>query len=95
MKAYELLSDASKWTQGTYARDKSGLSINEYSRDAVCWCIRGAVKVCYCNNVRYEKYMQIAHAIILDGTWKDMVVWQDAPERTFEEVRELLVRLDI
>ena len=44
MKAYELLSDASKWTQGTYARDKSGLPINEYMRETMKGGILGGNK---------------------------------------------------
>lgn len=41
--ARELIAEPEKWTQGAYARDIEGLSTNESSRRAVCFCSSGAV----------------------------------------------------
>lgn len=45
MKAFELLSDRSKWTQGAYARTASGLVCDDDV--ASQWCGVGAIYHCY------------------------------------------------
>ena len=47
MKMRELLADKSRWTQGVYARDKDGLSVDFDSPAAICWCISAAFQKCY------------------------------------------------
>lgn len=39
----ELLSDEKRWTQGQEARDVSGDGVPPTSKDAVCWCLLGAL----------------------------------------------------
>lgn len=47
MKAHELLSDESKWTQKALARNSKGDYCFEQSPDAVQWCTVGAIYKCY------------------------------------------------
>lgn len=42
-KAADLLTPEGKWTQGAYARGKSGRSVHEHSPSAVCFCALGAL----------------------------------------------------
>lgn len=39
----ELLSNRDHWTQGVYARDADGHSVDPVDPTAVCWCAVGAV----------------------------------------------------
>jgi hypothetical protein len=43
-KAFDIIKDKSKWTQGVYARDIYGTTVDEKSPEAVCWCSAG---ICY------------------------------------------------
>lgn len=38
----DLISDPERWTTAVYARDSRGVSVNQNSPDAVCWCLIGA-----------------------------------------------------
>ncbi len=41
--AINLISDENKWTMGWLARDKNGLYVQSYSKDACKWCAAGAL----------------------------------------------------
>ena len=41
---YKLLKERKRWTRGVFARDKQGVSVDEYSKDACSWCITGAIR---------------------------------------------------
>jgi hypothetical protein len=90
MKMHELLSDASKWTQRATARNADGEPCPANDRGAVRWCLLGAAKVCY-----PRTYMKKVFTTLMDKMPMSPVWWQDAPERTFGEVRGLLLELDI
>jgi len=47
MKAWELLSDCSKWTRGCYARNRNGTPCPVSDRHACQWCAMGAIIKCY------------------------------------------------
>jgi len=92
MKIRELLSDESKWCKGAIARAVSGFEVKPESEDAVCWCIGGAFELCYKHN-REEARSTLDKLVKETG---DMLhAWNDAPERTFKEVKELVDRLDV
>lgn len=47
MKAYELLSDKSKWCRYSNALDSDGENTRAHGPAAVCWCAQGALIRCY------------------------------------------------
>lgn len=47
MKAHELLSDRSKWTQKAIARNARGESVDELDDGACQWCVLGAIWFCH------------------------------------------------
>lgn len=87
MKIKELLSGPEKWTQHTYARDKNGRDCSQWSQEAVCWCLYGAVDKCYENIIEIDNKIREKVISIVD--------WNDDPNRTFEEVKALVEELDI
>ena len=89
MKAYELLSDESKWCQGDFARDVHGEAVNSHSPEAVRWCLTGALSRCY---MGYSDQRARIVAVIGGG---HTTTWNDNPLRTYAEVVGLLKRLDI
>lgn len=88
MKIRELLSDESKWTKGVASRDSNGNEVPYSSLLATCWCLLGACCRCY-----DDDFLAVRDKIQSEITW--MPTWNDAPERTFKEVKELVDRLDV
>jgi hypothetical protein len=90
MKAYELLSGPEKWTKGVNARDHLDRPLPSHTDQQACkWCMLGAVAVCYGPDWPGPKDRIMARLRM------HPVNWNDAPERTYEEVVGLLRELDI
>jgi hypothetical protein len=91
MKVRELLSDESKWTKGSVARDFEGhFLLNPLDGRACSWCLVGAL--CYCYSV-FDNGPSIK---VIDRLGvRSLSKWNDAPERTFAEVKALVEELDI
>lgn len=92
MKIRELLSDESKWTKGARARNPEGLPTSEFSSDARCWCVSFAAVKCYGVDRAGLVIAKLSSAV---GSPRSLASWNDAPERTFKEVKELVDRLDV
>ena len=73
------------WCQKTDAKDKFGNFVSADSYAAVCWCSEGAIISVVGLNNQAEDTMDILRFITNCG----IVKWNDAPERTKEEVLEL------
>jgi hypothetical protein len=94
LKIHELLTDASKWTQYTWARDASGASVLPTNPKAVRWSLAGAADCCYGHDypLLHTINMLLGSSV---GPCQNHEFWQDADGRTFEEVRALVLKLDI
>lgn len=95
MKIHELLDSPEKWTQGTYARDSSGCSAPIHCPRAVSWYLMGAAHRCYPEVKVLEVKVRLRDELRRrtgDGT---VVNWNDDENRTFDEVRNLLLKLDV
>lgn len=92
MKIKEFLSSKEKWTQKACARDIENNPTTIFGSQAFSWCLYGAVVKCY-GDV-YESHGEVYKKIRLEI--KNYIAsWNDAPERTFEEVKDLCEKLDI
>lgn len=91
MKVKELFSDESKWTKGAYSRDSRGetTDVLDYEH-AVCWCLRGAIDLCYCGDKRDEVRSKVRNYIR-----NEIEPWNDSFTTTFADVRKLVEELDI
>lgn len=102
MKVRELLDRPERWTQGVLARDTTtGNPVGPESEFATAWCLGGAVMRAYpAYEDQTEPLRRLREAIFGPPRGKGYPEprignWNDAPGRTFEEVRELVERLDI
>lgn len=91
MKIHELLTDTSKWTQKTLALTAKGVGVKSSHPEACSWCLLGACIKCY----GIEKADNEITAQIRAKLGCGLVSWNDSPNRTFEEVRALVLELDI
>ncbi len=93
MKMHELLDSPEKWTQGAWGRNKDGIPS---SIDPVCWCLIGASDQCYNYYESMEARQKIRQELQKrDLDYTSIANWNDDPKRTFEEVQQLLKKLDI
>lgn len=75
------------WCQGFYAVDARGLKVSPYSKDAARYCIVGALWAVAGEDVGVVNRCcdLLSEAVGLRG----VIGWQDAPDRTSEEVLAL------
>lgn len=99
MKPSELLAKPENWTKGSFAKDKHERLVHPTSQDATCYCLIGALVKC---NSLDEVEQVWEHPDMLKiksklNTSSPSVVWNwnDAPERTHQEVLDLLKSLDL
>lgn len=93
MTVAELLTDESKWTKGTFARTANGNLTLDSSDDACRWCLIGAVRRVY--GFRTNDYYRAMTALnnVMQEPW--VADWNDSPERTFAEVRDVVLKAGI
>jgi hypothetical protein len=76
------------WTQGEYARDKTGRSVDFLRHDATCVCAAGAVGAANghwpTSSLPGMRFLSLA--VGGDGDESDVLQWNDAPERTQADV---------
>ena len=97
MKVKELLSSPEKWTKGCAAKDSRGMLCPSDDPRACRWCLIGALMKCYGEDGMFRMLGMFYPRIPAVGTshFNDVAVWNDAPERTFEDVQQLVTYLDI
>ena len=103
MKIRDFFDNVDKWTKGVYARNASGDEVMPEDPDAVSWNLSGAIVLNYFYLVPYHlktkeytdslaaKMHEICDIIGTEEVWK----WEAMPERTFEEVKSVIEKVDI
>ncbi len=87
----DLFTDESTWIKWALARDINGNDVGENSPRAVQWCLVGGLYKCY----QGDKIRSIHSKICSYIGDKLISVWNNAPERTFADIRLLVETLDI
>lgn len=90
MTIKELLSDETRWTKGAGARDKDGHLCSTNDEAAVCWCLAGAINRCYS-----ASYYDVTAKLLGGIGGLSITTYNDATERTYEEVMVLVDKLGI
>ena len=100
MKVKDLLDKEEKWIKGSYSKHAlvesttpKGDKIMLPYGPAIGWCLLGAIGQCYGlapSTIRAKVEAEIR------GVYNTAIVeWNDAPERTFADIRQLVEKLDI
>lgn len=80
-----------RWTTKTFSRDSSGNVTGIQSPHTTCWCLLGAIWFIYDRPEFGDAISRAAEAVKkLYDTDIGIAEWQDQPERTFEEVLEVV-----
>lgn len=81
------------WTQGYYARDKDGCITGYDSSKACKFCLLGAALKTLGPGQEFRKLYGTLRAAI-GNPELDVHDWNDAPGRTFEEVRSVILQAE-
>lgn len=99
LKVKTLLKSKKHWTQGSFARGKSGLKVrNVQSRYAVSFCLAGAIWRCYGKDPEAKERAEIKLWTAIRkyaGVRLPIVVWNDLETTTFKDVKAVLKIADI
>ena len=95
MKIQDILTDESKWTRGTSARDANGNRVEVNSPLATSYCLMGACIKAYSGDNRREKRIKIYEQIEALTHVAAVEAYNDAPTTTFADIRALIEKLDI
>lgn len=83
----KLLSSPGKWLQCDDAKTQDGTSVYPKDAQSVCWCLESAIEHCYPDIDPLPIFRALkVRAGGIDRLYK----WNDAPERTFEDIQKLL-----
>lgn len=106
-KVKDILKTENNWTKGAYARtSKDAPQISPDNPEATCFCLKGAI-IRHCqttsdtNASEWKRFHDTCHKVrvYIIQNYKEyydsMESWNDAPERTFDEVKKLVEALDI
>ena len=93
MKVADLLTDESKWCKYHDAKNKRGKSVSVWSEEACCWCLAGAMIRCY--GIAEEPDTRLRTAIENRAGHRLLTQFNDDPERTFAEVRAVILEAGI
>jgi hypothetical protein len=91
-EANEVLASEANWTKRAFAKDKDGHTCSTYDNGAVQFCLIGAVTRRFMKDGPHRNYdaYHEAEDAIRKFTNKGVTSWNDAPERTFAEVKQVL-----
>jgi hypothetical protein len=103
MTVLELLSDptAERWVKGTYG--PMGVDLSKEVHPSCCWCLSGAILAVYQDSypvlVRVARHLRLlapdAEDLEFGGGGSRIEEWNDAPERTKEDVLAVCRELGI
>lgn len=102
MKVSYILSDESKWTKNTLARNSSGLAVPPLDENAVCWCLQGAiiksVQICpgdVYDNQEYNRIQDKVAGYVIKKQEIWYTNWNDKVTTSFQDIQKMLKELDL
>lgn len=88
----ELLSDRQRWYQGYYATTECGSDVEAGNPKAVKWCLIGAMIKVYSDGIDQEVAEEKLKKVIGENS---IVGWNDASNRTYDEVMDAVTKAGI
>jgi hypothetical protein len=95
MKVKDLLRTPHAWTQKTLAKDMNGNKVSPGDPSACCFCLYGAVCYCYSEPNTKLRVLNLIRSTLRLPSVIEITSWNDAKERTLEEVIAIADALDI
>ncbi len=96
MTPSQLLKEESSWTRGCVARNRNGTPVSPIGRDAVSWCLIGALEKCDGSCEAFESLRAVigkyfpARSKVSNSDCPSISLFNDSHLTTHAEVRALL-----
>jgi hypothetical protein len=98
MKVSEFVN-RENWCQRALAQDEQGKSYYWPYGETICkWCASGMIIYCYKKDGEHQKVFKLVKQYLIDHNMEpegNIGRWNDRPERTWEDIRDLAITLDI
>lgn len=97
MKAWQLFKNRKNWCQGSWARDKAGMTVHTDDSEAVTFCAVGAMRKVYKEGtVRFGRMEQKLRSWVVYNTrFEGTAIWNDDENQRWGRVRAVLKKLNI
>ena len=103
MKIKEWFNKESRWCKGMMYADKNGKALSWYVNACECaysTCLLGAVHLCYGLPSEWQPIIdkiskEINAKFVYYDDHNSIQSWNDDPERTFADVKQLVEELDV
>lgn len=86
---YDLLENPDRWTKHILARDKAGIPTNILDKNAVSWCLSGAMDKVYGPKIGIDIWLKAEK--IING----VANFNDNPKTTHEKLLKMVKKLKI
>lgn len=95
----ELFADPARWTKRRSAADAEGRWTDFYDPKAACWCLTGGINLVYGAGADYglvsEKLTAARKKLFPDSRYSTLQWWNDAWERTHEDILALVTEAGV
>lgn len=92
MKLQQLFDKPEKWTKGAFAKNAKGEGVIPDHPTATSWCLSGGLSHCYGDG---PLSTDIYHRIVKELNVPFISNWNDEPETTFDDIRNVITKLDL
>jgi hypothetical protein len=97
MTLQELFSDESKWTKGASARDAYGNPCRWTSKQAVCFCLYGAIAKAYADDKEhnFKEITDKLRVYVFKQTGQPLSVFNDDFNTSFQDIRRVIEAVNV
>lgn len=88
----ELFARAARWQKGWFAATRKGVRCYSDDPNAVCFCLFGGLERVYGTGVKNQQMVNRLKQTLPDTSF---VAWNDAPERTIQDIRALVKKAGV
>ena len=93
MLVSEVLISPQTWTQEALARMEDGAPCHADHPLAVCWCLLGAIDLCYPDPIDRDAARKKIHEA--EEGCVQITEWNDDPFRTYDHIKDIVERAGI
>lgn len=96
MKLKDLFVDSFRWIQHDWAQSEEGAHCSFDHPNAVRFCLVGGINKCY-PDINSQRSIRVKIEKYIDNLESSapIMVWNDSSDRTFQDILDLINKLDI
>ncbi len=97
MKAWQLFKNRKNWCQGSWGRDKNGMTVYTDDPCAVTFCAVGAMRKVYKEGTGIYARMdwKLRHYVMSNTQYEGIAAWNDHKNQRWGKVKAVMKKLNI